>query len=317
VFLVNRVYRTQQVLAVGYTVDDIRVALQQYIEHRKEELAFQYDYDREPPWWAKAIRWLTIGAIGVSAASLVAAFVISGNANVLRLGWVFLGSTVVGLGGAFIGWIWPGKKITSRRDAALEFRLKLMNSPVGKFMAKLATLGLKTRALPAPGSHRPTELAIGMAADQIFESLPKESRKELKDLPNLVRRLEAEAQGMRAESAELNAMLAGLGDEAPLARSTSLRESPAGAVVEDQRTRLRADLTAKRERAVQRLAVSVAALENIRLDLLRLKAGVGTVDQLTADLDAARDLQAEIDLAIEAQREVEAALRPARNKHSS
>ena len=67
----------------------------------------------------------------------------------------------------------------------------------------------------------------------------------------------------------------------------------------------------KRDQAAQRLAVSVAALENIRLDLLRLKAGVGTVDQLTADLDAARDLQAEIALAIEARREVEAALKPA------
>ena len=312
VFLLNRVYRTQQVLAVGYTVDDIRVALQQYIEHRKEELAFQYDYDREPPWWAKAIRWTTIGAIGVSVTALVSAFGISNAANLARVGWLFLGSTVVGLGGAFIGWIWPGKKITTRRDAALEFRLKLLKSPVGKFLAKLATLGLKTRALPAPGSHRPTELAIGMAAHQIFESLPKESRKALKDLPNLVRRLEAEAQGMRAEADELNAMIAGLGDEAPLARSTSLRESPAGAVVADQRARLRADLTAKRERAVQRLAVSVAALDNIRLDLLRLKAGVGTVDQLTADLDAARELQAEIDRAIESQREVEAALRPIR-----
>ena len=312
VVLLNRVYRTQQVLAVGYTVDDIRVALQQYIEHRKEELAFQYDYDREPPWWAKAIRWTTIGAIGVSITALVSAFGISNPASLVRLGWIFLGSTAVGLGGAFIGWIWPGKKITSRRDAALEFRLKLMNSPVGKFMAKLAAVGLKTRALPAPGSHRPTELAIGMAADQIFESLPKESRKALRDLPNLVRRLEAEAQGMRAQAEELDAMIAGLGDEAPVARSTSLRQSPAGAVVAGQRTQLRADLTAKRERAVQRLAVSVAALENIRLDLLRLKAGVGTVDQLTADLDAARDLQAEIDLAIESRREVEAVLRPAR-----
>jgi hypothetical protein len=55
--------------------------------------------------------------------------------------------------------------------------------------------------------------------------------------------------------------------------------------------------------------MAVAALENIRLDLLRLKAGVGTVDQLTADLNAARDLQHEIDLAVEANREVEEALR--------
>ncbi len=49
-----------------------------------------------------------------------------------------------------------------------------------------------------------------------------------------------------------------------------------------------------------------------RLDSLRLKAGIGTMDQLTADLDAARDVETEIDLAIDARREVETALRPAR-----
>src|SRR5258708_30162066 len=114
---------------------------------------------------------------------------------------------------------------------------------------------------------------------------------------------------MRARVEELNAMIAGLGDEALSAQSASLSRSEAGAVVEEQRSKLRADLIAQREQAAQRLAVSVAALENIRLDLLRLKSGVGTVDQLTADLDAARDLQAEINLAIEARREVEAALR--------
>jgi hypothetical protein len=310
-FLVNRLYRTQQVLALGYTVDDIRVALRQQIEHRKEELEFEHDYDREPPWWAKAIRWTAIGAC-VTVATITAMGL--AGMNITGLFGLFAGSTIWAAGGAVVGWVWPGKKLTARSDRALEFRLKLLESPLGKFMAKLSALGLKTRALPAPGSHRPTELAIGMAADQIFESLPKDSRKALADLPALVRRLEAEAQGMRARVDELNAMIAGLGDEALSAQSATLRENQAGAVVLDQRTRLRADLIAKREQAAQRLAVSVAALENIRLDLLRLKSGVGTVDQLTADLDAARDLQAEIALAIEARREVEAALRPVTTK---
>jgi serine/threonine-protein kinase len=308
-FLINRLYRTQQVLELGYTVDDIRAALRQQIEHRKEELEFEHDYDREPPWWAKAIRWTTIGAC-VSVATITAMGL--ANLDISRLFGLFAGSTMVAAGGAIIGWVWPGKKLTARSDRALEFRLKLLESPIGKFMAKLSAIGLKTRALPAPGSHRPTELAIGMAADQIFESLPKDARKALVDLPSLVRRLEAEAQGMRARVEELNAMIAGLGDEALSAQSATLRETPAGAVAHDQRSKLRADLIAKREQAAQRLAVSVAALENIRLDLLRLKSGVGTVDQLTADLDAARDLQAEIQLAIESRREVEAALRPGR-----
>jgi serine/threonine-protein kinase len=306
-FLFNRLYRIQQVLALGYTVDDIRAALRQQIERRAEELEFEHDLGREPPWWAKGIRWITYGAFGAVALITALPSSVLGTA-----GWLFrllAGATIVGAGGAVVGWVFPGRKITARSDRALEFRLKLLESPVGRFMTRLATVGLSSRVLPAPGSHRPTELAIGMAADQIFESLPKDSRKALEDLPSLVRRLEAEAQGMRARVEELNAMIAGLGDEALSAQSATLRENPAGAVVGDQRSKLRADLIAKREQASQRLAVSVAALENIRLDLLRLKAGVGTVDQLTADLDAARDLQAEIALAIESRREVEVLIR--------
>src|SRR4029077_10505568 len=117
------------------------------------------------------------------------------------------------------------------------------------------------------------------------------------DLPLLVRRLEGEAGGMRARGNELNAMIADVGDPARVMQA------------EDQRAKLRSELEAKRDQASQRLATTVAALENIRLDLLRLKAGVGTVDQLTADLAVARDVHREIEFAVEARQEVEAALR--------
>src|SRR5258708_9608647 len=113
-------------------------------------------------------------------------------------------------------------------------------------MRNLVSNRRKRHALSA-GMLHPTEIAIGMAADQIFESLPKESRKELKDLPALVRRLEAEAGGMRARVDELNAMIAGVGDEALSAHSTSLKESSAGALVVNQRLQLREELSAQRE----------------------------------------------------------------------
>jgi hypothetical protein len=190
----------------------------------------------------------------------------------------------------------------------LELRARMMDGKLGRFLHSLAAFGVKPRTLAA-GAHRPTEMAIGMAADTIFESLPRSERKSLKDLPALVRRLEAEAALMRARVEELNAMIAGVGDQALSAHSTSLRQSAAGSALGDERERLRGELSAKRDQAAQRLSMSVAALENIRLDLLRLKAGVGTVDQLTADLNAARDLQKEIDLAVEANREVEDALK--------
>ncbi len=108
---------------------------------------------------------------------------------------------------------------------------------------------------------------------------------------------------------ELNAMLAGPLDGGAAA-SASLRAGGghAASVVAKHQEELRADLTAQRDATARRMAASVAALENVRLDLLRLKAGVGTVDELSADLAAARDLQREIDVQIESQREVRALL---------
>jgi len=65
------------------------------------------------------------------------------------------------------------------------------------------------------------------------------------------------------------------------------------------------DLTAERELVQQRLADAVAALETIRMNLLRLHAGTGSVRNLTTDLGLAREVAKSIDLLLEGQREVE------------
>ncbi|MGH7673650.1 MAG: hypothetical protein ACREMV_00130, partial [Gemmatimonadales bacterium] len=70
-----------------------------------------------------------------------------------------------------------------------------------------------------------------------------------------------------------------------------------------------ADLRAAHDAAHRRLGQAVAALETIRLDLLRLRAGQGSVERLTADLEAARDISAAADRLLDGQREVEAELR--------
>ncbi|HEY0996793.1 MAG TPA: hypothetical protein VGD77_12435, partial [Gemmatimonadaceae bacterium] len=70
------------------------------------------------------------------------------------------------------------------------------------------------------------------------------------------------------------------------------------------------DLKVAREQASERLALSVAALENIRLDLLRLRAGAGSVASLTATLDAARRAGEEIDAMVQLQKELEPARTP-------
>ncbi|MDH3497558.1 MAG: serine/threonine protein kinase [Gemmatimonadota bacterium] len=72
--------------------------------------------------------------------------------------------------------------------------------------------------------------------------------------------------------------------------------------------RLEADALALRADATDpetngRLATAVAALETLRLDLLRLHAGTGTLDELTRNLEAARRIGDEVDAALAGQRE--------------
>ncbi len=74
--------------------------------------------------------------------------------------------------------------------------------------------------------------------------------------------------------------------------------------------KLEADALALRERgeepnAVERLSATVAALETLRLDLLRLHAGNVTLDDLTRDIEAADQVRLEIDRHLEAAREAD------------
>jgi serine/threonine-protein kinase len=304
-YALYRAYQTQRVIAAGYGLDDLKMALQHQLAQRREELA--YEYDRDPSLLARLVRWLAFAGLGVAAAGTAYA-VMSPVPSIQITAWLLGGGSAVAGGGALIGRILPGKRLKAK-DSLGEYRLKFAGTWLGRMMFRLAGIGVKPAKLAAGASHRPTEVAIGMAADALFEALPKQTRKELKDMPLIIRRLEADAAVQRARVDELNALLGGLGDGSAGAMPQSLR-GEAGAVVAGQQAKLRTDITVQKDAASRRMASSVAALENLRLDLLRLKAGAGTLDELTAHLSDARRLQDEIHLAIEARRETEAALRP-------
>jgi serine/threonine-protein kinase len=77
-----------------------------------------------------------------------------------------------------------------------------------------------------------------------------------------------------------------------------------------RRSAVVADLQAERDAALRRLGDVVAALETIRLNLLKLHAGAGSVQTLTTDLGLAREVSAEIDRLLAGQREADDALGP-------
>jgi serine/threonine-protein kinase len=299
---------TRRVLAAGYGLDDIRLALRERAAQAREELAFETSV--EPTVVGKTVRWVTLAALATSVASAGAIALLPEARTIpVLLTWVW--STVVTAAGAIVGRIVPGRRVTPR-DPARSLQSRLWSGKAGEWVVRLAGWKLKRPALPAPSAHRPTEIAIGLAAAALFDALPKETRKALGDLPAVIQRLEADALGLRARVDELNALLAGAGEESIGAQSSSLRLAGAATsgALGSARERLRRELAGERDGVAQQLATSVAALENIRLDLLRLTAGVGTVDQVSADLTAARRIGTEVDAMLAGRREVEALLAP-------
>jgi hypothetical protein len=69
-----------------------------------------------------------------------------------------------------------------------------------------------------------------------------------------------------------------------------------------------AELLRRRGDTGERLTMAVGALENVRLGLLRLRAGIGSVDDLTEHLARAQEIGDRIDAELQARREVDALL---------
>jgi serine/threonine-protein kinase len=127
-------------------------------------------------------------------------------------------------------------------------------------------------------THRATELSIGLAAEQLFESLPRDTRKALAGVPELVTRLQRDVQMLRMQQEELQELVS----RSPSAETTRAHTS-----------------------ARAKLTDAVGALETIRLDLLRLHAGSTTVKSVTTHMGIAEDVSREINRMIAASADVD------------
>jgi serine/threonine-protein kinase len=271
--------RARRLLRTGFDHSDIGVAFKAEIERAREERAFGVGHG--PSRLERVLKILSL--LGLSTAAVTFPAIVGGATPAFAIGMTVGFACGVG---ALI-------QVQRRRDVDAEFWGRFWTGRAGRWLFKIARALTSTKALPAPLTHRPTELSIGMAAEQLYESLPKETRRELRDLPDVVHRLEDDAQRTRRRLEELQDVL---GD------ATAGSSDPKIGARHD---RIFADLTAERELLQQRLADAVAALETIRLNLLRLHAGTGSVHSLTTDLGLAREVARGIDLLLEGHREVE------------
>ncbi|MEP6992801.1 MAG: protein kinase [bacterium] len=176
-----------------------------------------------------------------------------------------------------------------RRDVDTEFWSATWNGRLGSFAFAIARKLRGSQPLGAAMTHRATELSLGMAAEQLYESLPKDARHAIGDLPSLLHRLQRDAQVLRSRYDDLNDALG--------------QQGPVGAEEDYESLRTERDLVHAK------LGEAVGALETIRLNLLRLHAGSATVEGLTTHIGLAVEVSAEVERMIAAREEVEERLR--------
>jgi serine/threonine-protein kinase len=285
--------RSRRIANSGFTREDVVTAFKSELDSGSEERA--YEYGRGPSHYEKVMRWLSGAGLGAAALSLM-----------IGAGYSYWGpwagmTTALGL---MIGLPAGGlalSRLQRRRDLDTEMWLRIWRGPIGRLVFRRLRLPAGRPALSSGFTFRPTELVLGMAAERLFEELPKETREELRELPEVLKRLEHDAGRMRARLEDLNDALQGAEERGRLSGQIA-------GDIKEKRDRIVTDLENERELVQRRLKDAVAALETIRLNLLKLHAGAGSVHSLTTDLTLARQAAEEVELLLQGHKEIEDAL---------
>ena len=279
---IRHLARIRKLVRAGYGVEDVLAGVRADIDQKREELVFTLGKEAGPvERLLPKLRWPGF-ALAVAMVLGLAGGVLHVRSPLIPL------LTVAGLFGWVVGMIADQR----RRYVLGERRLKYWGSRFGRWLFKLAG-GRGTPRVAGAATHRPTELVLAFAAEDLYAELPKAVKAALPELPETLKKLELQARSVRNRIETLEQALADAGQDPSHGAAASRREL------------LVAELTASRDRARERLSEAVAALETIRLDLLRLRAGAGSVESLTADLAAAGAVGAAVDRLLEAGEELE------------
>ena len=264
---------TKRILEHGYGFDDFVAAVRDELRIRTEERTFEFSgeatkFER----WMRGL-WLLFGLLPI--------FVWVGEL-LLYGGRVQFDSADINtiLFGQIFGVLYV-YRYSDRTGLYDKLRAKFLSGRLVRWLFKLAERRVEIRGL-APGTHRSTEAAIRLAAYDLWVNLPKELRKKMGRLPAVVSALETGARKMRNRLDGLDSVLQGLNEAAP------------GNEIEEERDAIE-----------QRHRDAVTALDDIRLGLIRLQAGTGGIETITADLLAGQELSEDVERLLEGRKEVE------------
>ena len=276
----------RRLISGGYGLDDLRAAVGTHVARKREEMEYEASGKLAlSPRRLGIIAGLAAAAAGGMAASMP---FVAPQMKMVLPGFISMAGVIAT--GAALGAILRFGQM-GRFGWLGSPRLKFWKSKWGVRMFRLANIGMKA---PVQVSSLPqhTEVALGRALDLLFDALPRQTRRELKDVPATVRRLEDDARKLR-EAVD------------------SLDEAVAAAQRAGQKEHVD-EIGRERDVATERLAAVVTALETIRLGLLRLQLGAAPVTSVTEAIESATRLADEMQIAADADREVSEAIKKPR-----
>ncbi len=255
----------RRVLRAGYTLEDLTAADRSHARARRQSA---------PTAAGALVRTVVLASIGLVGITMV-------FMRHDRQLWSILGARTWNPISRFIseaaGWLWitmwagfgasllvpvePYLKLP-RLDLAARFR----RTRAAQWLARLATWGTPRDQAVEHTLHRPTELVLDLAIEQLWAALPDATRADLDALPRI-------AAGLRARAGDTRELLEQLDCPGPAS-------SP--------------EAVALRDRLVERRRSAVTALEQLRLQLASLASEAAPSGELTGHLRDARALEAEL-----------------------
>ncbi|HVX87904.1 MAG TPA: serine/threonine-protein kinase [Gemmatimonadales bacterium] len=264
---VARVFETRRALTAGYELADLRAATAMEAARKREEFAYELAGTNLVGRFARTV---SLGSV-----VLLLGFALLEGTGVIQLGNALTNRIAIGLAltaaaTGVVGIVSPGRWYT--RDLRSDLSARFWKSRFGAWMVKLAGWGLGRRARAADAMHRATEVLLADELEDLYHGLPAEIRRGLTEVPEMIKRLTASAESLRAQVEAARAL---------------------GQAADQQQGRM---------------MEAVAALETLRVGLLRLRAGTVSIEGFTTDLDAVREVGDQVDRLLEARREIDQSL---------
>ena len=265
----------QRLRAAGLSLSDIRTAMPRW----RSDQARERRRDHLQPLAARVIFDLTVFGAVLLAINLLITWPMLFTLSIFPVavrkyleGMFYISPviylwTMIGVGIAFAA---PGYRLSpvGRLRRLID---GFWTSHLAAALARLAARRNK-RASATATLHRPTELVLGLAIDDLWSVLPADLRSDLDDVPVLARTLQSSAEELREIVNRLRASENDLGDASDIG----------------------VDVTATRTALESRHRDTVKTLEQLRLHLLRLLATRTRTSELTQQIASARELEASL-----------------------